>query len=280
MTTQPKFTPMPYSLGFLGAGNMAEAIAKAAIRANILKPGQMIASDPSDTRRALFESFGVKATTSNADVIRQSSQILIAVKPQTIPQLAAELAQHLTHDHILVSIMAGITIAKLSNLITAAGKPGPFRIIRVMPNTPLMSGEGMAGVAQGPDAKIGDDALTLSLFSSAGKAVTVKEELIDAITAVSGSGPAYLFFLAEAMEQAARELGLGDHARLLTAQTLLGSAKLLLESGEAPEELRRKVTSPNGTTHAAITHMESNNLKFILVAAIKAAETRSKELGK
>ncbi len=270
----------PYTLGFLGAGNMAEAIAKAAIRANILTPSQMIASDPSDARRDLFQSLGIKATTSNAEVISQSNQVLIAVKPQTIPQLAAELAANLHPDHILISIMAGITITKLSNLITAAGKPGPFRIVRVMPNTPLMSGEGMAGVATGPDTQPGDDSLTMSLFSSAGKAVTVKEDLIDAITAVSGSGPAYLFFLAEAMEQAARELGLAEHARLLTAQTLLGSAKLLLESNEAPEELRRKVTSPNGTTHAAITHMEANNLKFILVNAIKAAESRSKELGK
>lgn len=269
-----------YTLGFLGAGNMAEAIAKAAINANILPASQMIASDPSPARRDLFESFGVRAVESNAQVIKESNQILIAVKPQTVGQLAADLAANLHPEHVLISIMAGITVQKLSGLIEAAGKPGPFRVVRVMPNTPLMSGEGMAGVATGPGAKPGDEALALTLFGSAGKAVTVKEELIDAITAVSGSGPAYLFFLAEAMEQAARELGLGDHARLLTAQTLFGSAKLLLESDDSPEELRRKVTSPNGTTHAAITHMESNNLKFILVAAIKAAEARSKELGK
>jgi pyrroline-5-carboxylate reductase len=273
-------TNQTYTLGFLGAGNMAEAIARAAIKANILTAGQMIASDPSPQRRELFASLGIKAVESNAQVIAESNQVLIAVKPQTVGQLAADLAKHLRPDHVLISIMAGITSAKLSGLIESAGKPGPFRVVRVMPNTPLMSGEGMAGVSLGQGASPGDEALAIRLFGSAGKAVLVKEDLIDGITAVSGSGPAYLFYLAEAMEQAARELGLAEHARLLTAQTLLGSAKLLLESNESPEELRRKVTSPNGTTHAAITHMDSQSVKQSIIDAIKAAEARSRELGR
>lgn len=269
---------MAYELGFLGAGNMAEAIAKAAISKGVLAPGAMIASDPVDARRDVFKKLGIATAPDNAAVISQSKQVLMAVKPQIASQAAADLGKVGRDGQVVISIMAGITTTKLAGMIgTLVGKPP--RIVRVMPNTPLQIGLGMAGVSLGATAQPGDEALTLKLFTAGGQAIVVPESKLDAITAVSGSGPAYLFYLAEAMERAAKEVGLGDHARQLVVQTLLGSAHLLAESGEPPADLRRKVTSPGGTTEAAIKHMEGNKSIDVIVNAIKAAEKRSKELG-
>jgi pyrroline-5-carboxylate reductase len=145
---------------------------------------------------------------------------MLAIKPQVLPQLAGELAMHGRDDQVLISIMAGIGTNKLGDVI---GKP--VRAVRVMPNTPMMVGLGMSGLAVGEHAKPGDEALALKLFGAAGKVVRVEEKLIDAVTAVSGSGPAYVYYLAEAMEKAAGELGLGEHARLFVSQTLLGAAR-------------------------------------------------------
>jgi pyrroline-5-carboxylate reductase len=142
-----------------------------------------------------------------------------------------------------------------------------------------MVGHGMAGISLGKDARPGDEALTLKLFLAGGEAIMVDESQLDAITAVSGSGPAYVFYLAEAMERAARELGLTDNASLLVRQTIFGAAHLLATSGEPPAELRRKVTSPGGTTEAATKHMDGNKTIDVIVNAMKAAEKRSKELG-
>jgi len=264
---------MQYRLGFLGAGNMAEAIARGAIDKGVLNASEMIAADPSEARQAVFASLGIKVASTNAELIKASQQVLLAIKPQTLTDAAADLA-NVTDEHVLISIMAGIGSAKIA---AAVGRPA--RVIRVMPNTPLMVGQGMAGIAMGEHARPGDEALTMQLFSAAGKAIQVSESAIDAITAVSGSGPAYVFYLAEAMEKAAKELGLGEHARLLTQQTILGAAMLLANSSDTPAELRRKVTSPGGTTEAAIKHMEGNKTIDVIVNAIKAAERRSKELG-
>lgn len=272
---------MSYELGFLGAGNMAEAIAKAAVRGGVLSAGQMIAHDPVDARRAVFDGLGIKTVETNAQVIAGAKQVLLAVKPQMFAQVAQDLAQHLTADHVVISIMAGISTAKIAAAIAAAGaRSGEPRIIRVMPNTPMMVGVGMAGVSMGKGAKAGDESLAMKLFSAGGEAIAVDESKLDAITAVSGSGPAYVFYLAEAMEKAARELGLDKEASLLVRQTILGAAHLLKEAAsETPAELRRKVTSPGGTTEAAIKHMDGNKSIDVIVNAVKAAEKRSKELG-
>ena len=275
---------MKYELGFLGAGNMAEAIVKAVTSTGLIKAEQLIASDPSDVRRALFTGLGVTCVADNETVIKQSKQILIAVKPQVMPQAAADLGRFGSTDQIIITIMAGVSSEKLGAAIAAGRGPGggsaaDVRVIRVMPNTPLQVGFGMAGIALGKGAKPGDEALTLKLFTAGGKAVVVPESAIDAITAVSGSGPAYVFYLAEAMEAAAAQLGLGEHGRVLVAQTILGSAQLLAASTDTPAELRRKVTSPGGTTEAAIKHMDGNKSIEVIVNAIKAAERRSKELG-
>jgi len=263
-----------YTLGFVGAGNMAEAIARGAIEKGVLSADAMVASDPSDARKQVFEEMGIKVVDSNAEVIAQSAQVMLAIKPQVLPELAGELAEHGGDDQVLISIMAGIGSAKLCD---AVGKPA--RVIRVMPNTPMMVGLGMSGVAVGEHAQVGDEALTMKLFGAAGEVVQVDEKLMDAVTAVSGSGPAYVYYLAEAMEQAAGDMGLGEHARLFVSQTLLGAARMLVDSPDAAAELRRKVTSPGGTTAAAIEHMETNNVRQIVAEAVKAAEARGKELG-
>jgi len=305
---------MRYLLGFLGAGNMAEAIAKAAIDGGVVPASQMIAADPSDVRRDVFARLGIATTIDNKEVIGQSSQVMLAVKPQMMRQVAADLAACGSADQIIQSIMAGISIAKLNAAIVEAGGK-PMRIVRVMPNTPMMLGHGMAGIATAtgwhgqaaarvglpveersihgqtaadrglPVPHLDDDPaeLAFKLFSAGGKAIRVDESLIDAITAVSGSGPAYLFYLAEAMQQAATDLGLGEHARMLVAQTLLGAAHLLMASPDdsgGPAELRRKVTSPGGTTEAAIRTMDAAGVSKAIIEAIKAAERRGKELGK
>lgn len=266
---------MQYELGFIGAGNMAEAIARAAVDHGVLDASQIIAFDPAENRRDAFASIGIQIATDNAAVITQSKQILIAVKPQMMQDAAADLAAHVTDDQVIVSIMAGITSSRLSD---AVGKP--LRVVRVMPNTPMLVGAGMAGIALGESAQNGDQDLAMKLFGAGGKAVTVDEPMIDTITAVSGSGPAYLFYLAEAMEEAARQLGLGEHAELLVSQTVLGAAKLLNESPDSAAELRRKVTSPKGTTEAAIKHLDGNKSTDVIINAIKAAHARSIELGK
>jgi len=254
---------------------MAEAIARAAIDHVIFDPAQLIAADPSPQRRQVFLDLGVAVTDSNAEAIDQAASALLAVKPQAMAEAARDLSYHGRADQVVISIMAGITCAKLGGAI---GRP--TRLVRVMPNTPMMIGRGMAGIALGPDARPGDDELALKLFSAGGsKAIRVEEAQLDAITAVSGSGPAYLFYLAEAMEQAAADLGLADHARTLVTQTLLGATELLAGSDDPAAELRRKVMSPGGTTEAACRHLDRQQVKASLIDALKAAERRSKELG-
>ncbi|MEM7624032.1 MAG: pyrroline-5-carboxylate reductase [Planctomycetota bacterium] len=265
---------MRYDLGFIGAGNMAEAIARGAIRQGVVEAARMVAADPSDERLNVFRSFGVEAAVDNAGLVNAADTVMLAVKPQTLPSLADALAGIEIERHVVVSIMAGASCAKIE---AAIGKPA--RVVRVMPNTPLMVGRGMAGVAMGPSARPGDDELAMRLFGACGEAVRVDESDLDAVTAVSGSGPAYVFYLAEAMQAAADELGLSDNARRLVNQTVLGSAELLTQSQDTPAELRRKVTSPGGTTAAAINHLDEHRVKDTIVAALRAARGRSVELG-
>ncbi len=266
----------PYRLGFIGAGNMAEAIARAAIDRGVLRPGEIIAHDPTAARRDLFAAMGIAIAADNEAVVRQSQHILLAIKPQMLGEIGRLLGTADADRQIVVSIMAGVTSAKIA---AAAGKDA-LRIVRVMPNTPMLVGQGMAGIALGGGAQPGDDELAMRLFQAGGKAIAVPEAAIDAITAVSGSGPAYLFYLAEAMEEAATELGLGEHASLLVRQTLLGAATLLAESPDTPAELRRKVTSPGGTTAAAIQHMDDANTRHTITRALHDAHQRAQELGR
>jgi len=270
---------MQYELGFIGAGYMAEAIAKAAINKGLLHAGQIIASDPNPQRQSVFGELGIVAGADNHSVITQSKQILLAVKPQVMAQAAVDLGSHGAADQVVLSIMAGITTQKLGQAIAKEGAVPHPRIVRVMPNTPLQVGFGMAAVALGQDAQEGDEALAMWLFGAAGEVVLVEESKLDAVTALSGSGPAYVFYLAEAMQRAATTLGLEEHAEALVRQTILGAAHLMIASRDTPAQLRSKVTSPGGTTEAAIKHLEAHHAADTIIDAIQAAHQRSIELG-
>lgn len=260
-------------LGFVGAGNMAEAIARSAISAGVLRPDQMMAADPSAQRLAVFEAMGARVADSNDELVRACSQVMLSIKPQVLTKIASEL-KGLGDEHIVISIMAGMGTTKIAD---AVGKR--LRVVRVMPNTPVMVGKGMAGVCLGPDAREGDDELTVRLFEAGGEVVRIDESLMDAVTAVSGSGPAYLFYLAEAMMEAAGVVGLEDDAQKLVRQTLSGAAELLARSDESAADLRRRVTSPGGTTEAAINTLDAAGVRQAIVKAIVAAQDRGRELG-
>ena len=219
-------------------------------------------------RRAELTELYPKLTVTEEPLA--ADDVLLAVKPNDV----AEVVAGLSCTRVL-SIAAGVRLATLEELL-----PARCRVVRAMPNTPALLGEGAAAVAAGSAASEADLDWAVGILSSVGTAQTVPEELLDAVTGVSGSGPAYVFLVAEAMMAAAAEVGLeAELADQLVRQTLLGSAKLLAEGGEAPEQLRRNVTSPGGTTAAALEVFESRELHQIFSEAIAAAVARSKELG-
>jgi pyrroline-5-carboxylate reductase len=268
-----------YDLGIIGAGNMAEAIARGVIRSALLRPDQIIAADVNPARRQMFsEQLDVKAVESNADAAHYARTLLLSVKPQHMADALATVAGVMRPDALVISIAAGTTTEFIEHHLGGRGKP---RVVRAMPNTPMLLGEGMTAVAPGANATPDDVGRARRVFESAGAVIEVDESLIDAVTAVSGSGPAYFFYLAEQMIAAGEAMGFTpEQARTLVARTAVGAAKMLAESTESPQELRRKVTSPGGTTEAAIRHMESQRVGDAIREAVRAAERRGKELSK
>jgi pyrroline-5-carboxylate reductase len=270
---------MSYELGIIGAGNMAEAIARGVIRAGLLTPAQIIAADVSPERRALFESdLKIKTTLDNRDVVRDTKTVLLAVKPQQMAGVLASLKIAFRPNALVVSIAAGISTGFVQQHLGAPARQP--RVVRAMPNTPMLVGEGMVALSRGAYATEADVATARRLFQAAAAVIEVADDKMDAVTALSGSGPAYVFFLVEQMIRAGVEMGLTPRqAHELATKTAYGAAKMLMVSAEPAQVLRGKVTSPGGTTHAAITHMESQNLPGIIVDALKAAEQRGRELG-
>jgi pyrroline-5-carboxylate reductase len=264
-----------YLIGFVGAGNMAEALCRGVISAGLVPPGRIVASDLSEARRKLFqEGLGVEAVSSNLTVAREAATLVLAVKPQHMEGVLAEIGSVLGSGKLVISIAAGVKIAR----IEAAAQPG-CRVIRCMPNTPMLVGKGMAALAAGRNAAEEDMAFAERLFRCAAEVIAVKEENLDAVTAVSGSGPAYFFYLVEAMTAAGVAEGLDRPlAAKLAAQTLLGAGHLAAASSDSAEELRRKVTSPGGTTEAAVRVLDGAQVKNAIVDAVRAAARRSQEL--
>jgi pyrroline-5-carboxylate reductase len=269
---------MSYELGIIGAGNMAEAIVRGVLRAKLLDPSQIIAADIAVPRRELFaRELQVKAIEDNAAVAGQSRLLLLSVKPQHMQTALAGIGAVMSVETRAISIMAGIST---SYIVKHLGHGKPWRVIRAMPNTPMLVGEGMAAICAGAHATPSDLAEARMIFEAAAMVIDVTEDKLDAVTAVSGSGPAYFFYFVEQMIRAGESLGLtAEQARTLAVQTAAGAAKMLGNSTDSPEELRRKVTSPGGTTQAAITHLERNRAGEIFVEAIAAAAKRSAELG-
>lgn len=257
---------------------MAEAIARGILRAGVLKASQMIASDPSAERRGVFQSqLGVATVEDNKDVAKQSKVLLLAVKPYHAKDVLGAIGPVTDPGALVISICAGVS-TKLMEGALGGGKG--WRVIRSMPNTPMLVGEGAVAIAPGANATGADLAVARKYFECAAEVVELPEEQLDAVTALSGSGPAYFFFLVEYLTRAGVEMGLSaENAHKLATKTAAGSAKMMLTTADSPTELRRKVTTPNGTTHAAITHMEQQGMGQTIVDALKAAQRRSKELG-
>lgn len=268
---------MQNRIGFIGAGNMAEAIARGILSAGVYRAPDIIAADISDVRRALFaDQLKIRAIEDAPSIVTQCQTILLCVKPQQMSAMLESIREYLTADHLVITIAAGISTSYIEK---AVGKP--IRVVRIMPNTAMLVGKGMSGIAAGHHATPADLKTARTIFQAAGEVVEVTEDLLDAVTAVSGSGPAYFFFLVENMIRAGVEMGLSPEvAHKLAVQTAVGSAELLRTSDQPPAELRRRVTSPGGTTHAAISHMESAGVPQAIVDALKAAHKRGRELGK
>lgn len=263
-----------YQLGIIGGGIMGQAIARGAVHARIIDPARLIVADSHPDRFEEIGRIGCRVTTDPTDVL-DTEHLLLAVKPQQFGTLMASLPP-LAHSMIVYTIMAGIHSTTIRDHLGEHA-----RVVRMMPNTPCQVGEGMTGIALGAGAQPGDEHFAHTLFEALGKTVTVDESLMHAVTAVSGSGPAYVYLLAELMEQAAAQLGFDDAtAQLLVVQTIIGAGRMLREQGDTPAVLRKRVTTPNGTTAAAMDVMLERDLPGTLIDALRAARDRGEELGR
>jgi pyrroline-5-carboxylate reductase len=264
------------NIGFLGAGKMAAALAKGFVRAAIVVPSEIIASDPHDTARKNFAAeIGAKTTADNAEVAKCATVLILATKPDQVSAALAGISGLCTKNHLLISIAAGVTLAKLE-----AGLPAGSRVIRVMPNTPALVGEGASAFALGNSATAADGELAKKLLSAIGIAFQVKESLLDAVTGLSGSGPAYVYQFIEALSDGGVASGLPrDIATRLAAQTVLGGAKMVLETGQHPGALKDQVTSPGGTTIEGLHELEKGKMRAAVMSAVRAATEKSKKLG-
>jgi pyrroline-5-carboxylate reductase len=267
---------MSETIGVIGAGNMGTAIVRGLVAAQVVLPESITAADIDETRlEELAADPGINTTTSLKTLTRAGDAVILAVKPQSMEELLRQLAFHVTPEHLVISIAAGISIGFVEQRL-----PSETRVVRVMPNTPAMVRAGATALCRGSRATDEDMELATRLFAALGTVVIVDEGQMDAVTALSGSGPAYFFYLAEKLRQAAVEHGLPEEdADELVRQTLYGAGKLLRDTGAAPEELRARVTSKGGTTAAAVEVFEEADLSNIIARAVAAAVARSKELG-
>jgi pyrroline-5-carboxylate reductase len=267
-------------LGFIGGGNMAEALARGLIENKVFRPADIVASDVAAARRnALKRSLKIETTADNLHVIRNARAILLAVKPQTINDVLAEIASALkpgAKSHLFISIAAGIPIERICRFLG-----GRARVIRVMPNAPAMVGQGMAALVRSKGATAADEKFALRIFRAVGDAITLKDEkLLDAVTALSGSGPAYVYLFAKSMADAAISEGIPPALALRMAlQTLRGAEHVMRASRQDAAELIRVVASPGGTTEAALRQFAENGFSDIVARAIRAAADRSRALG-
>jgi pyrroline-5-carboxylate reductase len=264
-------------LAILGGGNMGEAILKGLIAAQLIKPQQVTVTDIIEARLAyLRETYAVRALADNGKAVEQADFIILAVKPQDIPQTVQQIAPAVNDHKVVISIAAGVPTAKIES---AFGKP--IRVVRVMPNTPALVLAGAAGLCAGSHAMPADLEVARTLFDALGKTVVVSEYLMDAVTGLSGSGPAYIFVLIEALADGGVKMGLTREAALtLAAQTVYGAAKLVLETGLHPGELKDRVTSPAGTTIAGLHALEERAFRGAVIDAVERATLRSRELGR
>ncbi len=265
------------TIGFIGAGQMARALARGLVQAGLAPGRQILASDPSPEARDQFGQMVADAqlTTDNRQVAQGADVLVLAVKPQQMSEVLAGLAGHISEETLVVSIAAGVRLARLADQLGPAA-----RLIRVMPNTPCLVGQSASGYAVGGQATAADAALVERLLTAVGHAYRVEESLLDAVTGVSGSGPAFVSLFIEALTDGGVQMGLPPNiASALAIQTVRGTAELMVVSGEPPEVIRDRVTSPGGTTLAGLQALDARGFRAAVVAAVEAATQRSRELG-
>lgn len=265
------------AIGFIGGGNMGEALIRGLISASVLLPEQIWVHDVLDSRMDhLRKVYSVRPTPTIAQVAAESRILILAVKPQVMGRVLDEIGPHLDHRPLVISIAAGISLEALS-----ASLPPDCPAIRVMPNTPALVLEGASALSRGSHVTTDQMDQAMALFRAVGSAMEVDEKWMDAVTGLSGSGPAYFLLLMEAMIDAGVLMGLPRPvARVLVAQTALGSARMVLETGKHPAELKDMITSPGGTTIRGLSVMEAAGVRGSLMQAVEAATLRSRELGK
>lgn len=263
-------------IGFIGGGNMAEALIRGLMEGGV-PAADLSVAEPFEERRAFLTGrYGITSTGDNGSVAAGCDIIILAVKPQIAPAVLAEIGAAVTQEKLLISIMAGIGTGAIE-----AACPAGTRVVRVMPNTPALVLMAASAIAPGATATSEDVSLARRIFELVGKAWLVEEKLLDAVTGLSGSGPAYVLTFIEALSDAGVKNGLPrDVASGLAAQTVFGTAQLLLETREHPAVLREKVTSPGGTTIAGLHVLEKDGFRGTVINAVDAATARSKELGK
>jgi pyrroline-5-carboxylate reductase len=263
-------------IAFLGSGNMAEALVKGLLAAGTATRDEILCAEPrAERREELHARHGVAALASNLDAVKQADILVLSVKPQVMDALLEEIAPAVDPRKLVVSIAAGVPIATIARKLGAGA-----RVIRTMPNTPALVGAGATALARGPHASEADLGQAVALFEAVGTAVVVEEHLLDAVTGLSGSGPAFVFLAIEALADGGVKVGLPRHvAMALAAQTVVGAGQLVLETGDHPGKLKDQVTSPGGTTIAGVHALESAGFRGALIAAVEAATRRSRELG-
>ena len=263
-------------IGFIGAGQMATALGQGFVAANLIDAGRLLAADPDpEAKRRFAQTAGGKTTDDNLQVVDEADVIFLAVKPQQIFRVMDEIRPNVTADKLLVSIAAGVRLDTLSQ-----GLGGETRLVRVMPNTPCLVGQAASGYCLSKQAKAEDGELINRLLSAVGIAVGVDEKLMDAVTGLSGSGPAFIYVVIEALSDAGVRMGLPRTvATALAAQTVRGAAEMVLSTGEHTGVLKDRVTSPGGTTIAGLQALEAGGLRTALMAAVETATARSRELG-
>ncbi len=263
-------------IGFLGAGNMAGALIRGLLHSETVTADQIRATDVKEDRLAeLHEKFGIETSEDNEAVVRWSDVVVISVKPQIVDRILGSISNGLTDGAVVISIAAGVPIDALE-----ARLPPKARVVRAMPNTAAIALAGATAIAPGAHATSGDVAVAKALFEAVGRCAVLDETLLDAVTGLSGSGPAYVMLMIEALADGGVKVGLGrDTALMLAAQTVYGAAKLQLETGEHPGRLKDMVTSPGGTAIAGLHTLEAGGLRRTLIDAVEAASMRSAELG-
>lgn len=263
-------------IGFLGAGNMGEALIHGLLHGHLCRPEQILCSDAKPERlKVIRDQYGVKGTSHNPEVVKQSDIIVLAVKPQIMKPVIEEVTKYLDLSKLIVSIAAGVPL----DAIESCAKK-ELKLIRVMPNICVSVREGVSAIAGGRHATKEDLSMAKTIFDSVGKSIIIEEYLLDAVTGLSGSGPAYIFLIIDALADAGVKVGLSrDDSLILASQTVLGAAKMLIETGEHPGKLKDMVTSPGGTAIAGLHTLEQGGVRTTLINAVEVATGRAKVLG-